>query len=721
MYYRNTGTGPLLWAPSLEGRLNSLDSNQMVSTVAEFLSGSVVWYLGTLLLGLPALGLFCRFFPAPYGWMFGRLLGPVLLSWLCILPAAVLPSAAFTPLALCVGALLLGGVSFVWGKRPQFDKELVWFEGFFLSLSLFFSGLLPWVITLYGNDEIVDSAYFNSLYFQRVFPMQDPELAFHTLYYYVFGFYPKVAAAFLMPWHPMRSLQLATASVVAAYMAGLYVFLRSLGLTLRWATICALVLGFCANFQSVLDILRKLTTGQPYVDTAMGWLDDDFATGGTINSVFLAGGLHTTVLSFSLLPVFFATVCLFLKSKRASDQQAWAFGLLTAVMAAWAKGANTWEVPLYLGFLLTAFLLMAQQRSMRKTAAFVVGSIVLYVAAGLPFNKLVRAAPLVFSLVERGTPIAVLLRHWAIVFLPFALWFGGSLRHSPKSAGLWAVVAAWALGIWLNESILFLAGFAWFCAYQAWVSKPGRVLFYLSFVGFAVLLVPEIVYLRNTTALRFNTLTHLNVLSWCLLGGCGAAVLLDVLRKPPRPLKIALLCLFAVLLFPYSFLAGVKNRVKDADLFDDKNGLRVIAQFDPSHAALIEAIQKEQLKTPLNGVLVEAIGEEYDATMSSRTTAATGLRSYLGFYRHAGHENFHSSHPDIEHRKNFMRSLAEGKQEAIGKPCEDFVAVLKAERIDYVTVSAQERKYFHSSFLKKVDGCLTIRLAAGASRLYEVL
>ena len=87
-----------------------------------------------------------------------------------------------------------------------------------------------------------------------------------------------------------------------------------------------------------------------------------------------------------------------------------------------------------------------------------------------------------------------------------------------------------------------------------------------------MLLVLELVYLRNTTPFRFNTITHVNPMAWHLLSVVALVCVVAYLDKAPR-LRWASYAACALFLFPVFFLFEVKGRVWDFKTADTEGVL----------------------------------------------------------------------------------------------------------------------------------------------------
>jgi uncharacterized membrane protein len=685
----------------------------MIETILACLGGALRWYAVALLFCLPAAPLFLAALPSTVGWGVARCLGPQLIAWVALLPALGRGGTAFTPGRLALAAIatfavsallaaLITGPKRLHRSRPtgRSFRNLLAFEALLLGTFLALAVAVSFCVSLGANDGMTDAGFFIAILRQRVFPIEDPGLAGFTLHYYLFGFYAKAAVAFFTGLTPLDNYRMAVAATASAQIAGIALFLRAFNWTWRHSALGALALGCCSNLESLLRTLARVSMGVPFnTGQVVGWLWDDYSTGGFLISGFESGILHSTILSYSLEPVFFCLCALVLFSSVVEqNRKDWVLVCLGGLMAAWAKASNTWEVPLYLGLPVLCFLMTYRMRPHRQTALLIASFALVFVLACQPFAALSHAVPISLGWDVVHTPLTVLLRHWGTFFLPLAIWLIAKL-FTPQRRRYFAPLVMVGLSVALNDSVWMIGALLVLSAVEMRaVDLKVRTVFALVFTCMAMMLVLEFVYVRNTTPLRFNTLTHVNPMIWNLLSVAMLVLVTDWVSRLPR-WRVAAWSLCAMMLFPYYVVFAAKSRMSTQDT---RSGLATIAAQSEQDAALVEWVQSQGL----SGVVLEAALHEYDDLLPARLSAPSGLRSYLGYSSHAYHLILYGGHPEIVRRGAWVKSLEDGSWYGGGDTCSTLKKVLALKKIDYVALGSVERKKFSSSFRSAVEDCL---------------
>jgi uncharacterized membrane protein len=170
------------------------------------------------------------------------------------------------------------------------------------------------------------------------------------------------------------------------------------------------------------------------------------------------------------------------------------------------------------------------------------------------------------------------------------------------------------------------------------ISAPERFLWLLIAGGLVCLLVPELVYVRDSfdggELYRMNTVFKMGYQAWLLLAIAAACALPWAASWLPRrawPVWAAgaavLLLLGAV--YPYAGTYARKAGFANAPTLDGLGWLRERAPGDPAAIAWLRA------NTPGDAVVLEAFGEDYSAFGHARISTFTGRPTVLGW---AGHE-----------------------------------------------------------------------------------
>ena len=689
---------------------------------------AVLWYLVGLAFSGAVFGYFYRWGPRSLAWPLARCLGPWLVAWVAVAPSAVLGTIPFSPYTVAAAwvALAAGSAAFFPRKLSKEDRvDIAAFEALWVASFAAMVAIQPWVATISQNDSILDLAHLSAILRQRQYPFEDPALAGHTLHYYVFGFYTRAAQAFFTGLDPLQSYRAAWAAVFGGTVAALGVFLRALGLRPRLAYLAAPALCLVANPEAAYRFFRKVFLRESYnTATATGWLSEDFIGGGFWSSGLFSGAVHGSAISLSILPVFYACLAAAALAPKKQSPAVELFLALTAgTLGAFVFGTNTWEVPLYLGATLAFFGATFHRRPPRRTLWLMATTIGTFAFVHLPFTVLAAGEKLRLVGIEIHTTLPIFLRQWGAFCLPWIVAALARLRRPGRAD--WVALALLGASIVLNDALWFLC----FCAAAAFAQMGGaaprqKVCLQLAILAFGILAVTELVYLKNITPGRFNTLAHLNPLAWNLLLVAVAVWLWDVWPRLGRIPRGAVAATAVLLGLPYTFVFELKGRVVDFRTFDSDRGQGLIAARSRDDAELIRWLSRGADEGKWKGVLLEASDEEYTPLYSSRLSAFTGVRSYLGYSRHAFQTMMHHDHPDISARKAFVASLGSGSARAVASPersgCRGLAEALRRERIDYVAVGSLEREKFGAGFLAALERCFTAEARFGQAAFYPV-
>ncbi len=162
--------------------------------------------------------------------------------------------------------------------------------------------------------------------------------------------------------------------------------------------------------------------------------------------------------------------------------------------------------------------------------------------------------------------------------------------------------------------------------------------FLLIFLGLALTLVVEFLYLRDSFGVRMNTVFKFYYQAWVMMA-CASAYgiwwLLDRLEKPAGRVLFSLgATLFIGLGFVYTVMA-IPSRAANFDSAANLDGASTIAQANPDDWAAIQWLDKNaQAGVPAAAVpvILEAPGGSY--TYEGRISTFTGLPDVLGWAVH---------------------------------------------------------------------------------------
>jgi len=212
-----------------------------------------------------------------------------------------------------------------------------------------------------------------------------------------------------------------------------------------------------------------------------------------------------------------------------------------------------------------------------------------------------------------------------------------------------------------------------------------RFVLLLAAVGLLLLLVPELVYVRDGFGTRMNTVFKLYYQSWLLLG-VTAAYAMAAAWTAGRGLRLlsgaTLLLVLAGL--PYTAAAvhsvtdGFRSRTPTLD------ALAYVRVAAPEESAAMAWVLRQ---TPPRAVVLQARGRSY-APEEARLSVGTGRATLLGW---EGHE--------LQWRGKAYQAMAGGRAEAIETVyrlagAEKLAFTLETWGIDYVFVGPVERRLY---------------------------
>ena len=521
---------------------------------------------------------------------------------------------------------------------------------------------------VWGTEKPMDLAFVNAANASTSFPPHDPWMAGEDLNYYYLGHLAMAIVVRVAGAAPDEGYNLAFALLAALSASAVFTFAGTLWAAARTrlddvrgrpvavgllAVLLCIVLGNLAGAREWLD-----ATDPP---GGYDWFAPSRVIPDTITEFpwfsFLLGDLHAHVLA---LPFTFVALAFALQVVLAGPRgdAVWR-GVAEAFAAALAIGAlyavNSWSYPVAAGLLVLAVLswLLDPASAGRRAYALVWTGLVLLagVVLMLPFWLAFDPAARGLGLVSEHRPFGRWAGDQVLLFglfgWPLLAAFAARVlatRRPGRTLG-WSAAAAVFAGSLL--AIVDLAGVALLAAalavaLGALVSRrlgaPERFLWLLVSGGLVCMLVPELVYVRDSfdgSALyRMNTVFKLGYQAWLLLAIAAACALPWAGRWLPRAAWPAWAAGTAVVLllgaiYPYAGTWARKDGFARSPTLDGYAWLRERAPGDPA------AIDWLRSRTPGDAVVLEAVGEDYSAFGHARISSFTGRATVLGW---PGHE-----------------------------------------------------------------------------------
>jgi len=531
------------------------------------------------------------------------------------------PDPLRRPLALAAGALLV-----------------VAFAGMAL--------LVAYSPDVWNTEKPMDMALVNAVNAGTELPPRDPWLAGEELNYYYLGHLAIALVVEVTGVEPTRGYNLGLALVFALTAAGAF----SLGAGLwaaarpggraRAAGAAGLLAAALTAVLGSLDGARELLAGGGPL-REYDWFAPSRVIPGTINEFpafsFTLGDLHAHVLAVpATLLLAGVAVGIVLGGPRWRDLP------LTAVALGSLYAINAWSAPVGAGLL--GLALLARGRG----AAWGIALLAASALAVLPFLLAYEAPTGGIGLVEERRELALFLRDHLLIYGPLlGLALAGLASHvagapRPGRTLAWAGVALLVGGVLLAPADLAgalglaaLTLVALHALLHPELAPARRAGFLLLAAGLGLLLVPELVYVRDefdgSELQRMNTVFKFGYQAWILLALGGVVALGAALPRAVRvPGALALAALLvAAAVYPVAGTYARKAGFSRAPTLDGLGWLRASAPGDVAAIAWLRA------HAPRDAVVLETVGQDYSALGHARISTFTGLPTVLGW---AGHE-----------------------------------------------------------------------------------
>jgi YYY domain-containing protein len=555
---------------------------------------------------------------------------------------------------------------------------------------------------VWNTEKPMDMAFLNAANRSDTFPPEDPWLAGADLNYYYLGQLAMAVVVKLGAIAPDEGYNVAVAALFALTAAALFTVGATLWAAARgprgavWAGLAAVALVLVAGNLEGARLL--IADGGPLRD--YDWFAASRVIDDTINEFpwfsFLLGDLHAHVLAlpFTLLALAFALQVVLAGPRLAPRGRALLEGGAAALAVGFLYTVNSWSYPVMAGLLaLAAVPWLRDARVARWLLLVLAGSALLVLPFFLSFEPSARG----IGVVEEGRGFAGWVRDELLLFGSLAgfvaLAYVGRLMESrrPGRNAVWIAAAAVFAGSLLAAldyaHVALLAVLLLVALYGVLRAQPpARMVWLLIAGGVACLLGPELLYVRDEfedgPLYRMNTVFKLGYQAWLLLGLAAIGALAWrrewLARRWLRWTLVPLAALAAAAAFVYP-VAGTYAR-KDAfsrsPTLDGLGWLRDRAPGDPGAIQWLNDHADE-------GVVLEAVGDDYSAFGHARISTFTGLPTVLGWPGHElqwGHR-VGTRREDVE--RMYESPTAAGATELLRRYDVRWVVVGPLERTEY--------------------------------------
>jgi YYY domain-containing protein len=551
-------------------------------------------------------------------------------------------------------------------RRLFWGAEIVFVVGYALGALL--ASFAP---DVWNTEKPMDMAFITALNASEHFPPHDPWMSGETLNYYYLGHlvlaWPlkllaiRPDSGYLLVWGALLGL---TATAVYTFSGTLWAAARETftdkpprGGPVFAGLVAAALVTVLGNLAGVRTWLRA---DNPPGDYA--WFDPSRVIPDAINEFpsfsFILGDLHAHVLAlpFTVLALAFA-MQVALSGPRGdlmwrSVAEALAAGLAVGTLYA----INSWSYPVAAGMLAAAVVTwLRDPRSKGRTGYSVVWLVLVLLASfalilpfvlnfdpearGIgvvhtrrPFPKWLGDIALIYA-VLLWPLVPLYVKRWELtknrwLWLGFGLAatlvVGVQLEATGKLAGALVLTIGMAIGISAALAPQLLA--------------PLRFLWILVAGGAALLLIPELLYLKDafdgSPLFRMNTIFKAGYQAFLLLGlAAGCALPWAAAWMPRRAwtpwAAVASVLILLGLVYPY---AGSYARTGGFSNPPTLNGLKWLESRSPGDPGAMAWIRDN---TAGDAVVLEAFGDDYSAFGHGRISTFTGRPTVMGW---AGHE-----------------------------------------------------------------------------------
>jgi YYY domain-containing protein len=278
---------------------------------------------------------------------------------------------------------------------------------------------------------------------------------------------------------------------------------------------------------------------------------------------------------------------------------------------------------------------------------------------------------------------------------PLAAAFAARLlaaRRPLRTLAWGAVAAAFALsllaplGVAGAAAVAALLGVAVGALLAPGLGAPERVLWLLVAGGLGCVLLPELVYVRDSfdgsELYRMNTVFKLGYQAWLLLAVAAACALPWAAAWLPRRAwavwaagAVVVLALGAV--YPVAGTWARHDGFSRAPTLDGLGWLRANAPGDPAAIAWLRA------HAPKDAVVLEAVGEDYSAFGHGRISTFTGRPTVLGWPGHEVQWGHDPGRREVDVRLLYRTTSLDDARDIVDRYGVRYVVVGPIERTTY--------------------------------------
>ena len=639
---------------------------------------AILWWLILLVIGLitfPLVSRVCSRLPDK-GYSISKILGLLLLMYFSWMLAST-HIVKFGIINVVISLLILTALSLFFGRKQLSFKNLP-LKSMLITEAIFAVAFCVFLfilshkpdLTLLYSEDFTDFGFLNSILRSSYFPPTDPWLAGQSIPYYYGGHLIAAVLITLSRIPPAIAYNLAVAmffalAVCAAYGLGYNATKRKLFGFVAIVFVC--LAGFISGaYQLTAFVEHRPVMGYTPLSAPNigGWFKSfDFVTAnriipGTVTQypyyAYLVGDLHANVMDIPFQLMFMNLVLSLLTKGEPVSNGSRTDSLLRILILGLSLGAlafiNTWSYPIYLGFVVLAFLFLKLNLSKKGIVSIIILSLLLYLpyhifrgGGGFKDLGLVAGKTNLSDFFEIfALPIFAILSFLFVLFS--RKWFKGKKFQiiAFSITAITVIVAALFAFLMHIQIIWILAPLIVIPLYYVYKSRrkeETQFMLLLTLTGALVVLFCEIFFINDPLGgeyERYNTILKVYMPIWVIWGVAASYGVFLVSSRLKRYVKaiwiVALLILvLAALIHPIASTTSWAGG-KYAQVEDHRLTLDGMAYFEYTNNSDYEAIQWLNENVKGSHVILEfpGVAMEYSSQASSFTGLPT-LRGWAGW------------------------------------------------------------------------------------------
>jgi YYY domain-containing protein len=647
--------------------------------------------------------------------------------------AALLGFGLLVALALLLRRRLVAALISGRTRRIWLTSEAIFTVGY-CGLAL----LRSFAPDVWNNEKPMDMAFVNAVSRSEWFPPHDPWQSGETLNYYYLGHYLVSLLVRTTGIAPEVVFNLAVALFFALVATAIFGLATELSLAFDGGRRVKRAIGVGSIAVGITLLLGNLAGAVELMDdhwslSHYDWWSPSRVIDGTANEFpffsFLLGDLHAHVMAtgFTLVLVAYG-LQLAIAGPPLRDSTAASVGelILAGLVLGWLCGVNTADFATAIAIVLAVIALspVTGHHGPRMLVKFGWSVAVVGVGALFAAPFLIDFSPDVdgVALVRAHEPFTRFAAGYTLIYaLPLWAIAAGFARRLavPRDYLVWAGTALLVVLVLLAPShlaglfiVLSLTAVALYSALDTRLGQADRFFWLLVAAGLGLIAASEFVYIRDafdgTPNYRYNTVFKTGYQAWFLLS-VAAAVAIVWARDWLAPWFIRLwsvgLALLVLLLSVYP-IAGSYARDERFSRTPSLDGREWLRRSAPDDSAALEWLEHNVRGAP---VILESVGDDYNATGYGRVSTFTGLPTVLGWQ---GHELQWGHHPSSRGSDVNEIFATENAQRAR--------LLLARYGVRYVFIGSLEHARYGPSALAKFDRLGAVVFASGRTRIYAV-